>query len=103
VGINHRWLRRDTTAGLLGAGLFSLTGRAAIKVHLGMRVYLEKVPVASIKASLPKGPGIAPGGKSPLVVVVTKPDGKTLQTEGKGGGEVGPQPVLSEQPVPPLW
>jgi hypothetical protein len=59
-----------------------------LKVRLGWKVYLDKTPVASIAASLPKGPGIAPGEKSPLVVVVTQPDGKVLQTEGKGGGKV---------------
>jgi hypothetical protein len=53
-----------------------------------MKVYLNKIPVASIKASLPKGPGIAPGQKLPLVVVVTEPDGKILQTEGAGHGKV---------------
>ena len=47
-----------------------------------------KTPVASIAISLPKGPGIAPGEKSPLVVVVTEPDGKLLQTEGQGKGKV---------------
>ena len=71
----------------LAAGLL-LAGCTAVKVKLGMRVYLAKTPVASIKASLPNGPGIAPGEKSPLVVVVTEPDGKVLQTEGKGGGKV---------------
>jgi hypothetical protein len=53
-----------------------------------MRVDLTKTPVASIEASLPKGPGIAPGQKSALVVTVTQPDGKVLKTEGKGGGKV---------------
>ena len=67
---------------------FSLSGCTAVKVKLGMRVYLAKAPVASMQASLPNGPGIAPGEKSPLVVTVTEPDGKVLQTEGKGGGKV---------------
>jgi len=67
---------------------FSLSGCTAVKVKLGMRVYLAKTPVASMQASLPNGPGIAPGEKSPLVVTVTEPDGKVLQTEGKGGGKV---------------
>ena len=65
-----------------------LTGCSAIRVRLGMRVDLEKTPVASIDAALPKGPGIAPGQKSPLVVTVTQPDGKILRTEGQGGGKV---------------
>ena len=68
--------------------LVALTGCTTIKVKLGMRVYLEKTPVASIAASLPNGAGIAPGEKSPLVVVVTEPNGRVLQTEGKGGGKV---------------
>lgn len=59
-----------------------------MKVKLGMRVDLTQTPVASMEASLPAGPGIAPGQKSPLVVTVTEPDGKVLLTEGKGGGKV---------------
>lgn len=59
-----------------------------IKVRLGMKVYLDKTPITSIAASLPKGPGIAPGEKSPLVLAVTEPDGKVLQTEGAGHGKV---------------
>ncbi len=70
------------------ACLLALSGCTPIKVRLGMKVYLEKIPIASIEASLPKGPGIAPGEKSPLVVVVTEPDGKVLQTEGQGKGKV---------------
>src|ERR1700760_3836215 len=75
---------RITRAGV-GLICLLLTGCAAIQVRLGSRVYLEKTPIASIAASLPQGPAIAPGEKSPLVVVVTQPDGKILQTEGKGG------------------
>jgi hypothetical protein len=75
--------------GIVGmASLLALSGCTPLKVRLGWKVYLDKTPVASIAASLPKGPGIAPGEKSPLVVVVTEPDGKVLQTEGKGGGKV---------------
>jgi len=68
--------------------LLALSGCTPIKVKLGMKVYLAKTPVASIAVNLPKGPGIAPGEKSPLVVVVTEPDGKVLQTEGAGHGKV---------------
>ena len=68
--------------------LLALTGCTPIKVRLGMKVYLDKIPVTSMQASLPKGPGIAPGEKSPLVVVMTEPNGKTLQTEGAGHGKV---------------
>jgi len=79
---------RTSSAACLAAALFLLGGCAAVKVKLGMKVYLSKTPVASIAISLPKGPGIAPGEKSPLVVVVTQPDGKLLQTEGQGKGKV---------------
>jgi len=65
-----------------------LTGCSAVKVKLGWRVDLTKTPVSSIEVSLPKGPAIAPGQKSPLVVKVTQPDGKVLLTEGQGGGKV---------------
>jgi hypothetical protein len=76
-------------AGLLLAGAcVMLTGCSAMKVKLGMKVDLPKTPVASMKASLPDGPAIAPGEKAPLVVTLTQPDGKVLQTEGKGGGGV---------------
>ena len=79
---------RTRSAACLVVALFLLGGCAAVKVKLGMKVYLAKTPVASIAISLPKGPGIAPGEKSPLVVVVTEPDGKLLQTEGQGKGKV---------------
>ncbi len=68
--------------------LLALSGCTSLKVKMGMKVYLARTPVASIAATLPKGPGIAPGEKSALVVVVTEPDGKVLQTEGKGKGKV---------------
>jgi hypothetical protein len=53
-----------------------------------MRVDLTKIPVASMEASLPKGPAISPGQKSPLVVRITQADGKVLATEGAGHGKV---------------
>lgn len=59
-----------------------------MKVRMGWKVYLAQTPVASIEASLPNNPGIAPGEKSPLVVKVTQPDGKILLTEGRGAGKV---------------
>jgi len=55
---------------------------------MGWKVYLDKTPIASIQASLPKGPGIAPGEKSPLVAALTEPDGTVLVTEGQGRGKV---------------
>ena len=68
--------------------LLTLTGCTAVKVKLGMRVYLDKTPVTSMQASLPKGPAIAPGEKLALVVQFTQPDGKVLVTEGQGKGKV---------------
>jgi hypothetical protein len=70
------------------ASLLSLSACTALKVKLGMRVYLEKIPVTSMKASLPKGPAIAPGEKLGLLVEFTQPDGKVLVTEGQGKGKV---------------
>jgi len=70
------------------AMLLMLDGCTAVKVKLGMRVYLAKTPVTSIEVSLPKGPAIAPGEKLGLVVQFTQPDGKVLVTEGQGKGKV---------------
>src|ERR1039458_97988 len=70
------------------ASLLALSGCAAVQVRLGMRVSLAKTPVASIEVTQPKGPGIGPGQKSPLVVAVTQPDGKVLLTQGAGKGKV---------------
>jgi hypothetical protein len=70
------------------ASMLALNACTPMKVRLGMKVYLDKTPITSIAAGLPKGPGIAPGEKSPLVLIVTEPDGKVLQTEGAGHGKV---------------
>jgi hypothetical protein len=70
------------------ASLLTLTGCTAVMVKVGMRVYLDKTPVTSMQASLPKGPAIAPGEKLALVVQFTQPDGKVLLTEGQGKGKV---------------
>lgn len=59
-----------------------------MRVRLGMRVDLAQTSVDSIDVKLPKGPGIAPGQKSPLVVTVTEHNGKVLFTEGAGQGKV---------------
>ena len=63
-------------------------GGSPMKVKMGRRVDLNKTPVSSIQASLPKGPAIAPGEKSPLVVTLTEPNGQVLFTEGQGAGKV---------------
>src|SRR5215475_6948578 len=66
--------------------LVGLSGCGALKIR--PKVDLTQTPVASIEVSLPKGPAIAPGKKSPLVVKVTKTDGTVLFTEGEGKGKV---------------
>ena len=72
----------------LASLLLLLSGCTSVKVKLGWKVYLDKTPIASIEVSQAKGTGIAPGEKSPLIVVVTEPNGKVLQTEGAGHGKV---------------
>ena len=73
---------------LFVASSLVLSGCTAVKVKLGMRIYLAKTPFASMQASLPKGPAIAPGQKLSLVAQFTQPDGKVLLTEGQGQGKV---------------
>jgi len=70
------------------AAIPAMCGCTAVKVKLGMRVYLAKTPVASMQVSLPKGPAIAPGEKLRLVAQFTQPDGTVLVTEGQGKGKV---------------
>jgi hypothetical protein len=70
------------------ASLLVLSGCAAVKVKLGMRIYLAKTTVTSMQVTLPKGPAIAPGEKLGLVAQFTQPDGKVLVTEGQGQGKV---------------
>ena len=82
------WMRTTSAACLATILLLALSGCAALQVKLGMKVYLAKTPVTSIEASQPKGPGIGPGQKSSLMVDVTQPGGKILQTEGVGKGKV---------------
>lgn len=81
-------MSRSGAACLAVPSLLALSGCTPLKVKLGVKVYLDKTPIASIRASLPRGPGIAPGEKSPLVVTITGPDGKVLVTEGQGRGKV---------------
>jgi len=89
VKICLRRRMRSTAATWLGlASLLALSGCASVQVHLGMKVYLAKIPATAITVTAPKGPAIGPGEKLPLVVTVTESDGKTLQTEGAGQGKV---------------
>src|SRR6202522_2152162 len=88
VGIQLKLLHTSAATCLLVIVLLALSGCAAVKVKLGMRVYLAKEQVTSMQASLLNGPAIPPGEKSPLIVQFTQPDGKILVTEGKGKGKV---------------
>ncbi len=72
----------------LGTLLFLLSGCAAVQVRLGMKTYLNKIPVTSMDAKLAKGTAIAPGEKLPLVVAFTDPTGKVWVTEGEGHGKI---------------
>jgi len=90
--------RRIPLICLSAAAFLSLNGCTAVKVKLGMRVYLAKTPVVAMQASLPKGPAIAPGQKLSLVAQFTQPDGTVLLTEGQGNGKV----LWSELVVTPL-
>lgn len=81
---------KDATYSLILVNLLVLLqgGCSSLKVKMGWRVDLNQTPISSIQASLPKGPAIAPGEKSPLVVTLTQPNGKVLLTEGQGAGKV---------------
>jgi hypothetical protein len=68
--------------------LLGLSGCSRLRVGLGLRTPLAKIPVTSMEASLPKDPGVAPGENSPLVVTFTASDGKVWVTEGKGKGRI---------------
>ena len=73
---------------ILTASLLALSGCTAVKVKLGLRVRLDKLPVSSMQVTMPNGPAIAPGEKSPLIARFTQPNGKILVTEGAGKGKV---------------
>ncbi|HVI09087.1 MAG TPA: hypothetical protein VND65_12425 [Candidatus Binatia bacterium] len=70
------------------ASMLLFSGCASVQVHMGMKVYLAKTPVTSMKARLGNGTAIGPGEKLPLIVTFTEPSGATLQTEGAGQGKI---------------
>jgi len=70
------------------AVLFAAAGCSGMKVKVGMKVPLNQTTVSAIQVSLPKGPAMAPGEHSPLLVQLTQPDGKVLVTEGVSQGKV---------------
>lgn len=83
------WRRRCGWIAIAGlASVMGLTGCTAIQVKLGMRVHLDKLPVKNMEASMLRGPAIAPGESSPMVVTFTDATGKVWVTEGAGKGKV---------------
>ncbi|RMG20156.1 MAG: hypothetical protein D6729_03475, partial [Deltaproteobacteria bacterium] len=67
----------------------SVFGCTAIQKALGMKTDLEGLPVKALKPHLHQAPrGLCPGMAAPLVVEVELEDGRTLKTEGAGGGKV---------------
>ncbi|HEY4009656.1 MAG TPA: hypothetical protein VGM11_05855 [Acidobacteriaceae bacterium] len=66
----------------------ALCGCSTLRVKLGSRVEIAKLPVASMEAKLVGDPGVAPGERSPLIVTFLQPDGTVLTTEGAGKGKV---------------
>jgi hypothetical protein len=83
-----RGLRRWLAVGAGLAALVGLGGCSSIRVKLGMRVELAKLPVTTMVATQYKTPGVGPGEKKSLIVTFTQPDGTVLVTEGKGKGKV---------------
>lgn len=88
MGEQKARLWRCASIAVLGFATLGTTGCTAVRVKLGMRVHLDKLPVTTIEASMPNGPAIAPGESSPLVVTFTDPSGKVWVTEGKGKGKI---------------
>jgi hypothetical protein len=81
-------IRTITAAFIASASVLALAGCAAVQVHLGMKVYLSKIPVSSIDVRQEMAPGIVPGQKSSLIATISETNGKTLKTEGAGHGKV---------------
>ena len=81
-------MRTSPLVCLAVASWLATSGCTAVKVKLGMKIYLVNTPVSSMQASLANGPAIAPGQKLSLVVQFTQPGGNVLVTEGQGQGKV---------------
>ncbi len=73
---------------LLATSLILLAGCNTIQVKLGLKMRIDKVPIATIEATLPNGPAMAPGEKAPIIATLTEPTGVVLTSEGKGKGKV---------------
>lgn len=85
----NRFLSRLAAGPLFGFSLLlACTGCSSVKVHMGLRVSLPKIPVQTMDASLKGLPAIAPGEKTGLIVTFTGQNGQTLVSEGAGKGKV---------------
>jgi hypothetical protein len=85
---NTKMFCKGLSAFLVLASLLALSGCAAVQVKLGMRTYLNKIPVTSMEAKLANATAIAPGEKLPLIVAFTDSTGKVWITEGEGHGKI---------------
>jgi hypothetical protein len=76
------------TCGLAILGLLLSGGCTSIKVALGLRTRLQKVPVTALAPFLYPGPGLAPGKSARLIIRASTTDGNELTTVGPGHGKV---------------
>jgi hypothetical protein len=84
----HKHLRVISIHLFAMLALLFCVGCSSVKVHLGLRVSLPKIPVKAMDASLDGLPAMAPGEKTGLIVTFTGQNGQTLVSEGAGKGKV---------------
>jgi hypothetical protein len=65
-----------------------LAGCTQMKIDMGMRMLIAKLPVNSIEVHLAKSQGVAPGQNAPLVVTFAGSNGQSWATEGAGRGAI---------------
>lgn len=88
MGSGRLWTSAGGGAVSLIAAVVLIGCTTGVKVRLGTRVHLDKLPVTTMEASLPNGPAMAPGETTPLVVKFTDTSGRTWVTEGQGKGKI---------------
>jgi hypothetical protein len=59
-----------------------------MKIDMGMRMNVAKLPVNQMEVHLNKAQGVGPGQKASLVVTFAGPNGHTWATEGAGRGAI---------------
>jgi hypothetical protein len=65
-----------------------LAGCMQMKIDMGMRTNVAKLPLNSMEVHLNKPQGVGPGQKASLVVSFAGPNGQTWRTEGAGRGAI---------------